>query len=264
MVIKGVLLQIFITLLPFILFNVYYRDKTKNYSKKFVMVTSALSLFLSMTFPLSILPGFMYDVRYVITFFGLVFGGLQTGILLLFEFVIYRLYIGGDGKWLALIIFAVTFPLSIIFSCIYKKTRFTLRTTLIFGIICSVVPRIIMYLYNPDLIKQDLGFHLLTIPAMHCFGIWLLISLFNKAVSDKEFFINYVEDEKVKTIGNVAASLVHEVRNPLTTMKGFLTLINESLSDSRKVEKYIQICMDEIDRTESILSEYLKISMMNK
>lgn len=262
MIIQGVLLQIFITLIPFILFNVYYRDKTKNYSKNFIIITSALSLFLSMTFSLSIQPGVIYDARYVIMFFGLIFGGLHTGIILLIEFVTYRFYLGGSGKWVAMINVVFTFPVSIIFYKIYKKASYHLRITIlfVFGLICSIIPRLIMYLYNPDFITDNLEFNLFIVPALHCFEIWLLIFLFDKAVSDKNFFISYMEDEKVRTIGHVAASLVHEVRNPLTTMKGFLTLINQSTLDRNKVERYIQICMDEINRTETILSEYLTIS----
>lgn len=58
----------------------------------------------------------------------------------------------------------------------------------------------------------------------------------------------------------MAASLAHEVRNPLTTVKGFLALINESPEDMPKVKQYISICLHEVQRTESILSEYLSIS----
>jgi two-component system sporulation sensor kinase B len=262
LLIKEVLLQIFITLMPFIFFNVYYRDKTKNYSKNFIIITGALTLFLSMTFSLSVSPGFIYDARYVIMFFGLVFGGLQTGIILLIEFVIYRFYLGGAGKWIAMVNIAFTFPISILFYKIYERTNYFSRITilLVFGLVCSFTPRIVMHLYDPDFMSDNLGFNLILIPALHCFEIWLLIYLFNKAVSDKNFFINHVEDEKVRTIGHVAASLVHEVRNPLTTMKGFLTLINQSTLDRNKVERYIAICMDEINRTETILSEYLTIS----
>ncbi|SEB42662.1 sensor histidine kinase [Paenibacillus sp. GP183] len=262
MIIKGVLLQIFISLLPFIMFNVYYKDKTKNYSKKFITGASSLSLILSMTFSLSIMPGVIYDARYVILFFALVFGGLQTGFILLLEFVLYRFCLGGAGKWVGMISIAITFPVSIIFYKIYEKARYYFRISLIFvfGLICSIIPRIVMYLYNPDFITNNLGFNLFIVPALHCFEIWLLIFLFDKAVSDKNFFIKHIEDEKVRTIGHVAASLVHEVRNPLTTMKGFLTLINQNTLDRNKVERYIQICMDEINRTETILSEYLTIS----
>jgi len=90
--------------------------------------------------------------------------------------------------------------------------------------------------------------------------IWLLVTLFNKSVSDKELYINYIEQEKFHTISHIAASLAHEVRNPLTTVKGFLQLIREQLPHDKKLTGYIDISMDEVQRTESILSEYLSIS----
>jgi len=43
-------------------------------------------------------------------------------------------------------------------------------------------------------------------------------------------------------------------------VKGFLQLIRESSLERNKVERYIDICEDEIQRTEGILSEYLSIS----
>ncbi len=49
-------------------------------------------------------------------FFGLVFGGIQTGLLLLLEFIIYRLYLGGEGTWVAVLIIAFTFTFSLFFS----------------------------------------------------------------------------------------------------------------------------------------------------
>src|SRR5690606_16402592 len=73
-------------------------------------------------------------------------------------------------------------------------------------------------------------------------------------------FIIYAQKEKMDAISHVAASLVHEVRNPLTAVKGFLKLIRESPAERSKVEAYIDICTEEIERTESILSEYLAIS----
>jgi two-component system sporulation sensor kinase B len=260
LIVKGFLLQFFIALLPFILFNVYYRDKTINYSKNFIVITGTISLFLSMTFSLSVIPGVFFDARYVIMFFGLVFGGLQSGIILLIEFVLYRFYLGGAGKWVAMINVAFTFPVSIIFYKMYERSYARITILFVFGIVCSYTPRAILYVLNPEFITGHLGFNLICIPLLHCLEIWLLIYLFNKAVSDKNFYINHVEDEKVRTIGHVAASLVHEVRNPLTTMKGFLTLIRQNALDRNKVERYIEICMDEVKRTETILSEYLAIS----
>ena len=257
---KEILLQHFFSLMPFVLFNIYYRDKMQNYDRKFIVITSVICLFLSMTFGTGVITGFFYDSRFVIMFFGLVFGGLQTGFILLAEFVVYRFYLGGDGAWPSMITMSIAFPLSVLLYKIYQKTHRKSLVILTSGFIISMIPLATIYIRNPVDVTSHPVFHTFAIPVQNAIGIWLLIALFQRAVSNKELFINYARDEKIEAMSHVAASLVHEVRNPLTAVKGFLTLIRESPMDRSKVERYIDICTEEIQRTESILSEYLSIS----
>ncbi|MBP1934854.1 sensor histidine kinase [Ammoniphilus resinae] len=257
---KEILLQHFFSLMPFVMFNIYYRDKMRNYDRKFIMITSVLCLFLSMTFGTGVITGFFYDSRFVIMFFGLIFGGLQTGFLLLFEFVLYRFYLGGEGTWPSMITMSIAFPLSVLLYNIYQKTQRKSLVILTSGFIISIIPLATIYIRNPVDVTSHPVFHTFAIPVQNAIGIWLLIALFQRAVSNKELFITYAKNEKMEAVSHVAASLVHEVRNPLTAVKGFLTLIRESPLEREKVESYIDICSGEIQRTEGILSEYLSIS----
>lgn len=259
-ILKEVLLQHFLSLMPFVMFNIYYRDKMQNYDRKFIIITSVICLFLSMTFGAGVISGFFYDSRFVIMFFGLVFGGLQTGFILLLEFILYRLYLGGAGAWPAMITMSIAFPLSIILYKIYQRAQRKSLIILTAGLIISIVPLATIYIRNPEDVTSHLLFHTFAIPVQNAIGIWLLIALFQRAVSNKELFIIYAQNEKMEAISHVAASLAHEVRNPLTAVKGFLKLIRESPMERNKVEGYIDICTEEIQRTETILSEYLSIS----
>lgn len=259
-IIKEVILQLFFTLMPFLIFNVYYRDKAQNYSRKFIIITSMTCLFISMTFGASTDNGFFYDIRYVIQFFGLLFGGLQAGFILLAEFLLYRLYLGGKGIEAALMAVLITFPFSLVLYRWYRTARRKTFVILLAGTMFSVTPLLVLYFEFQESFLRNPMFYLIFIPIQNLVGCWLLISLFQKAVKDKELFIKYVEQEKVEMIGQVAASLVHEVRNPLTAVKGFLKLIRESSLEREKVNRYIDICVSEMERTEFILSEYLSIS----
>jgi two-component system sporulation sensor kinase B len=111
---------------------------------------------------------------------------------------------------------------------------------------------------------QHLRFNILVMPVQNFLGIWILISLFNKAVSDKELYLRYLQSEKSETIAHVAASLAHEVRNPLTAVMGFLKLLKDDSITREKSRKYIAICLEEIKRTEVILSDYLSIAKPNQ
>lgn len=259
-IVKEVLLQHFFSLMPFVMFNIYYRDKMQNYDRKFVIITSVICLFLSMTFGTGVIQGFFYDSRFIIMFFGLVFGGLQTGFILLLEFIVYRLYLGGAGTWPSMITMSIAFPLSVILYKIYQRTSRKSLITFTAGLIISIIPLATIYIRNPEDVTSHLVFHTFAIPVQNAIGIWLLIGLFQRAVTNKELSIMYAQKEKIDAISHVAASLVHEVRNPLTAVKGFLKLIRENPLDKNKVESFIDICTEEIQRTESILSEYLSIS----
>lgn len=257
---KELILQLFLTLLPFVCYNVYYRNKAHNYSKPFILLTTGISLFLSMTFNREAANGFIYDARYILLFFGLIFGGLRTGLLLLAGFIVYRLYLGGPGIEAAMWTILVSFPVSVLISQLYPGVK---RKPLFFtfsALLISLIPTTLLYLHNPDIILESLLFFLLYVPLLNFLGLWLLLSLFHRAVVDKDLSIVYAQKEKLETIGQVAASLVHEVRNPLTAVKGFLKLISESSGNQEKVHRYIEICISEMARAEYILSEYLAVT----
>ncbi|MFJ7932965.1 ATP-binding protein [Sporosarcina sp. NPDC096371] len=59
----------------------------------------------------------------------------------------------------------------------------------------------------------------------------------------------------LSTVGELAASIAHEIRNPMTTLKGFVQLLKLSANDD--ATKYLSVIDDEIARMESILSEML-------
>jgi len=65
-----------------------------------------------------------------------------------------------------------------------------------------------------------------------------------------------LSSEKTKVIGELAASIAHEIRNPLTTVRGFIQLIKERNIDS----KYEGIIIDEIDRINEVLKELLLLA----
>jgi two-component system sporulation sensor kinase B len=258
--VRDVLLQLFFALGPFLIFNVYYRDKMRNYSRAFIIITGSLGLLLAMTFATSVVNGIIFDIRYVMIFFGLVYGGIQTGCILLIESVLYRLYIGGQGKWVSILIIALSFVCAIVCAIIYRRTNRKTIATFFAGISFSVIPLVFTYIYFTQHVTNHLAFHLIVIPVQNTLGTWLLMSMFSKSVADKDMFIKHAQHEKLEAMSHVAASLAHEVRNPLTAVKGFLKLMKEQPEERQKIKMYIEISLDEIGRTEAILSEYLSIS----
>lgn len=59
--------------------------------------------------------------------------------------------------------------------------------------------------------------------------------------------------------GEIAASIGHEVRNPMTTVRGFLQMLS-SKSECNHFKEYFTLMIEELDRANSILSEFLSIT----
>jgi two-component system, sporulation sensor kinase A len=63
--------------------------------------------------------------------------------------------------------------------------------------------------------------------------------------------------EKLSIAGQLAAGIAHEIRNPLTALKGFIQFMQ---SDSVYREQYLQIMISELNRIEQIISELLMLA----
>jgi two-component system, sporulation sensor kinase D len=65
-----------------------------------------------------------------------------------------------------------------------------------------------------------------------------------------------IERQKLELVGNLATSTAHEIRNPLTGIKGLVKLMGEEYQDS-KAQYYVKVIQTEIDRINAIVSELL-------
>jgi two-component system sporulation sensor kinase A len=65
------------------------------------------------------------------------------------------------------------------------------------------------------------------------------------------------KSEKLSVVGELAAGVAHEIRNPLTAIKGFIQLLQ---SEQPEKSFYHGIMMSEIERINEIVSEFLVLS----
>ena len=67
-----------------------------------------------------------------------------------------------------------------------------------------------------------------------------------------EDFLRY--SESLSMIGELSAGIAHEIRNPLTSIRGFVQLL---FSQSQRGREYHEIVLSEVDRINSIIGELL-------
>ena len=75
----------------------------------------------------------------------------------------------------------------------------------------------------------------------------------------KEEQAKLVQAEKLSMAGQLAAGIAHEIRNPLTAIKGFVKMLRTHPKD-----EYLDIISDEIIRIEDIITELLMLTKQSK
>ncbi|MFB2351516.1 histidine kinase dimerization/phospho-acceptor domain-containing protein, partial [Priestia megaterium] len=61
-------------------------------------------------------------------------------------------------------------------------------------------------------------------------------------------------------VGELAASAVHEIKNPIFSIRGFLRLLENSLAGDDKRKEYTQIMVTELDRLTKLVDDFLLLA----
>jgi PAS domain S-box-containing protein len=94
-------------------------------------------------------------------------------------------------------------------------------------------------------------------PILKDSGELIGISAIIRDLSEKKRNEDLLEkSEQLAMIGQLAAGVAHEIRNPLTTIKGFLQLMKESAED----DFHLKVIQGELDRIEIITNEFLALA----
>lgn len=103
-------------------------------------------------------------------------------------------------------------------------------------------------IYNEEVLDTNYGISNNRIIRDYNGEIFRVISVFH--------YLNTERDaEKLALAGRIAAGIAHEVRNPLTTVRGYLQFLQESVSPSNK-ELFQNLLIPELDRANSIITKF--------
>jgi len=90
-----------------------------------------------------------------------------------------------------------------------------------------------------------------------------------KTVKDQSNKLHELEDQlrqvdRLSVIGELTASLAHEIRNPLGSIRGAVEILRDGVQDENRKSEFFQILIDDTERMNTILENYLNYSKRKK
>ncbi|GGG14895.1 ATP-binding protein [Paenibacillus abyssi] len=257
--------QILFIILPLFIYKIFILDKPAiNPVLQFIamVVCCSVSMITSMAIPLIEVKGYIIDLRVVAFSIGFLYGGYRVGIALMLVTIGYRYYIGGDGFYATLVLQTILsmalIPLSRNF--LTRHLNFKLAIGAFIGVLYSSL--VMIWFYIAGVLDQDV----INFPFFIQFTLTLILSLFSvtyviemmrKNASIREEIHHW---EKLKMVSEIAASVSHEVRNPLTVIRGFIQLLARGQVREDKKQEYYLYIMEELNRAQVIITDYLNFA----
>ncbi|MCM3569213.1 ATP-binding protein [Neobacillus mesonae] len=261
--VKVMLFQVLMILFPIFVYHLFFNESERRRRKPYSILTiiMIIVLLLSMSFPIRFSEGYVYDFRIIPFIISFIYGGTVPGLITGVILLVYRFIIGGEGFYVVLINYSITCAVLIFmgkkFESFHKNHKL-LFISIIFWVNTFIV---MLTLFSKNEISQIyfmLVFYTLTWLCLIL--VVFLIENVNHRMAMRE---KLQKDEKLNVVSQLAASVAHEVRNPLTAVRGFLQLISDDDNLQGSQRSYIQIALSELDHAQSIINDYLSLAKPN-
>lgn len=263
MLAEKLLLNLLITISPVLLLSVFTEYRKKLSSPIIHGIFYSIAALFCMIFSYGNY-GFTWDLRYVPLILAYLYAGPVSGTIVFVTIFCSRILLGGETVVFGLVntVLIVILPL-LVFKKFWSQTsnNRVLIATLIGA--CSLL--FIFFSFTVYQSIEGKAFTLnLNIPDIIIVGIIDTIAIMigaklNEGIIERTKMKDEIQRaEKLNTLGELAASIAHEVRNPLTVVKGFLQLMQQE--EKGENYQYLALVLSELGRAESIINDYLNFA----
>lgn len=262
--ISGLLNNILFVIFPLFVYQLFFiKDNNTSFFKKdkfFLIFMFSLSILLCMLFPYQFLltQEYYFDLRQIPLIIGTLYGGYNVGFWLFLISLFFRMFLGGDGLYIATINqFAI-----VVLVPLLQKRYFQLS-------IFSRVLVVSMIAVVSLVFNASMGCLLFNDPIVSVLDSWIFFILtqgivvaLTALIMERIMKNNYIKqalirNERLDIISHFSASVAHEIRNPLQVISGFIQLLKSADSSKEKRQEYYNYIFEEVQSAEKIISEYL-------
>ncbi|MEC0273385.1 ATP-binding protein [Peribacillus frigoritolerans] len=89
---------------------------------------------------------------------------------------------------------------------------------------------------------------------------FVFIGTNNRMESNNAFHKEIQQAKQLNSVGQLAATIAHEIRNPITVVKGFAQLLDQEKELNETEKFYVQTMLTELEYTQVIINDYLSLA----
>ncbi|WP_410512873.1 ATP-binding protein [Paenibacillus sp. BR2-3] len=258
---ETLLLNFLFLLFPVVIVLIFFENRPHSYNRKILIVLSAVTMILCIAKPIKLEIGFIFDLRYIPFIIVALYGGYKNVLPLYLILNIYRFYLGGDGTIYSFLFSTAVFILVPLVSKKFLKLNSKSRK-IVATVISFLTMGVYLIILSIILGTLDRQFWILTFHALTTYvGVMSIIMLLiEQIITNIKNRDRILQSERLNVVSELAASVSHEIRNPLTVTSGFLQLLNKSKTITQKEKGYIELSLQELNRAEKIVSDYLSFA----
>ena len=95
--------------------------------------------------------------------------------------------------------------------------------------------------------------------------LYLIFHLTSERIKKQQSYYEELQhSERLKTTGQMAAAVAHEIRNPLTVVNGFLQFYKKDHALSDDVKGHLSLMIEELNTAEHVITQFLTIAKPNE
>lgn len=255
---QNILDNLFYILVSILIYYILldHGKRLNQYRKTLITACMSIPIILCMKFPIYIDEYCVHDLRQIPFIIGTLYGGWPVGAALLVIILTIRFAFYGFN-FLTLIVYIVIFIITALFSSKFNtfsrksKLNSSILLILFLGILTTFISLVMSDYFR---ITDAYVFYFIILPPFIIGLAVYIIEILKDAILIRKQMVRL---EKMEIVSQLAASISHEVRNPLTVVKGFVQLLKDTDISQEVKEQYIKHIVRELDSAESIISEYL-------
>lgn len=256
---KDFLLNLFFILLPVFLVPLWTEQEKGPKRLRLYLPTAcyAIVIVLCITLPVGTESNFIFDLQQIPLWLGGLYGGAGAATVLAFTAIAYRSLFGGAGVFVTVVVsIAIAATSSLLtkrFVELPTKQRTLFAASLSFGsgLLTVAIAEWMAAAVSPP---PSVALIFLFVQPISMLIVCSFQEMVHHNIALRK---RVIRAEKMEAVTHLAASISHEIRNPLTAARGFIQLIEEQPLAADKRRQYARIAIEELDRAEAIITDYL-------